>query len=201
MQKTRIVLLSIAAAVAYGIVHDQITVRLCIEYFTVAHPPIFHTRSPTLLAVCWGAVATFWVGLALGSLLAMVTQSRGRPPVPLGRLARGMAVLLATMGVCAAGAGVAGFELTRHGVVTFPAGLVGWIPAAQQERFMAMWFAHNTSYLVGFVGGGGWIYRLWRERGCPRVLSPLPRTGMAWVRAAVLIIIIAAVLYYRLARR
>ena len=200
MQKTRIALLGVAAAVSYGVVHDQITVRLCIEYFTVAHPPIFHTRSPTLLALCWGTVATVWVGIALGSLLAMVTQSGGSPPVPLGRLARGMAVLLGTMGVCAAAAGLAGFELTRHWVIPFPAGLVGWIPVAQHERFMAVWFAHNTSYLVGFAGGGGWIYRLWRERGRPRVISPLPRGGWAWVRALALVAVIAAVLYRRLLR-
>jgi hypothetical protein len=28
-------------AVFYGIVHDQITVRICLEDFTVAHPAIF----------------------------------------------------------------------------------------------------------------------------------------------------------------
>jgi len=37
MQAIRIVLLSIASAVAYGIVHDQITARICIEYFTIGY--------------------------------------------------------------------------------------------------------------------------------------------------------------------
>ncbi len=68
MQKAKIVVFSIVAVVAYGIIHDQITVRLCLEYFTVAHPPLFPTRSPTLLAICWGTVATVWAGMAAGSL-------------------------------------------------------------------------------------------------------------------------------------
>ena len=51
MPKVKITLLSIVAAVAYGIVHDQITARLCVEYFTVAHPPLIHTSSPTVLGL------------------------------------------------------------------------------------------------------------------------------------------------------
>jgi hypothetical protein len=45
----KIILASVAAAIIYGIVHDQITARICIEYFTVFHPPVFLTQSPTLL--------------------------------------------------------------------------------------------------------------------------------------------------------
>lgn len=61
----RIVLLSILAAIGYGIIHDQVTARICVEYFTIGHPPIFHTDSPALLGVRWGILATWWVGLIL----------------------------------------------------------------------------------------------------------------------------------------
>src|SRR5690606_31679593 len=76
----RIVALSIAAAIVYGIVHDQVTVRVCVEYFTIGHAPLFATESPTLLAVCWGIAATWWVGLLLGLPLAF-TALRGPRPV------------------------------------------------------------------------------------------------------------------------
>jgi hypothetical protein len=33
--------------VVYGIVHDQVTARVCVEYFTVGHPPVFQTNSDT----------------------------------------------------------------------------------------------------------------------------------------------------------
>ena len=34
------------AAVAFGLVHDQITARVCMEYFTIAHVTIVPTQSP-----------------------------------------------------------------------------------------------------------------------------------------------------------
>lgn len=48
-----IVLLAVLAACGYGVIHDQITVRICLEYFTIGHPRIFTTESPTLLAFGW----------------------------------------------------------------------------------------------------------------------------------------------------
>jgi hypothetical protein len=62
MQSAMIVLLSIASAVAYGISHDQVTARVCVEYFTIGHPPVFATESPTFLALGWGTIATCWSG-------------------------------------------------------------------------------------------------------------------------------------------
>ena len=51
MQAIRIILLATLAAIAYGVVHDQVTARICVEYFTIGHPPVFRTTSPTLLAL------------------------------------------------------------------------------------------------------------------------------------------------------
>ena len=63
MHAVAIVVLCIGSAVIYGILHDQITARICVEYFTIGHPPIFPTESPTLLGIGWGILATWWVGL------------------------------------------------------------------------------------------------------------------------------------------
>ena len=49
MQWLAIVLLSVLTCVTYGIVHDQITARICVEYFTIGHSPGFDTDDPTLL--------------------------------------------------------------------------------------------------------------------------------------------------------
>jgi hypothetical protein len=54
MQFLAIVLISIVAAISYGILHDQITARVCVEYFTMGHAPIFGTDDPTLLGLGWG---------------------------------------------------------------------------------------------------------------------------------------------------
>ena len=81
MERIRIVLLALFAAICYGIVHDQVTARVCLEYFTIGHPPLFSTTSPTLLALGWGVVATWWVGLPLGLLLAVAARGGQRPPL------------------------------------------------------------------------------------------------------------------------
>ena len=74
-----IVVQGVLAAVLYGIVHDQITIRICPEYFTIAHPHISDTKSLTLLAVMWGVIATWWVGLPLGIAIGLAARV-GRLP-------------------------------------------------------------------------------------------------------------------------
>jgi len=56
MKTLGIVFLCILAAVFYGILHDQITARICVEYFTIGHPIVFGTEDPTLLGIGGG----FW---------------------------------------------------------------------------------------------------------------------------------------------
>ena len=81
MQAMAIVALSILAAVCYGVLHNQITARVCIEYFTIGHPQVLSvaTNSPTVLGFVWGVIATWWVGLALGIPLALAARIGVRP--------------------------------------------------------------------------------------------------------------------------
>ena len=66
----KIVVLGLVVAMGYGIVHDQVTTRVSIEYFTIGHAPIFSTDSPTLLAFGWGIVSTWQLGAVLGLVTA-----------------------------------------------------------------------------------------------------------------------------------
>ena len=97
----KIVLLAVLAAVVYGIVHDQITARVCVEYFTVAHPPVFHTDSPTLLGLGWGVIATWWVGFILGVPAAALARWGKAPKLAAKDLIGPMGVLLGAMALCA----------------------------------------------------------------------------------------------------
>src|SRR5207245_11301598 len=74
MEFLKIVGLGVLAAVSYGIIHDQITARVCVEYFTIGHPPLIPSTSPTLLAFAWGVVATWWVGLPLAFTLSCAAR-------------------------------------------------------------------------------------------------------------------------------
>lgn len=159
-----IVFLCIGSAVLYGILHDQVTARVCVEYFTIGHPPIFPTESPTLLGIGWGVVATWWVGLFLGIPLAVAARVGGWPKRAVRSLIRPITGLLVVMGVCAILAGIAGYALARSGSIYLLEPMASRIAADRHARFLADLWAHSASYLVGFVGGVVIIVRVWRSR-------------------------------------
>lgn len=160
----RIVLLCLCAAVLYGILHDQVTARVCVEYFTVGHPPVFGTESPTLLAFGWGVLATWWVGVLLGLLLAFAGRRGPAPPRTARSLVRPVGVLLLVMALVAAAAGGLGYGLGRAGAVVLLEPFASRVPAERHALFLADLWAHSASYLVGFVGGGVLAARVWRAR-------------------------------------
>src|ERR1700742_3819758 len=100
MEFAKIILFCLAAAIVYGILHDQVTAHLCVEYFTVAHPQVFHTQSPFLLALGWGVIATWWVGLPLGILLAAVARLGTGHRLTLSDVRPWIVRLLIAMAVC-----------------------------------------------------------------------------------------------------
>ena len=167
MQSAAIIVLCIVAACGYGIVHDQVAARICIEYFTVGHPQILTvpTESPTVLGFDWGIVATWWVGLGLGIPLAVAAQFGSRPKRSVGDLFRPVGILLAITGMLGVVAGVIGSVLAARGWVILSGPIADRIPAEHHAGFLADLFAHNTSYFAGSVGGVVLIVRTWRSRG------------------------------------
>jgi hypothetical protein len=153
MQGFRIVALCIMAACIYGIAHDQITARVCVEYFTIGHPRIFETESPTLLGVVWGILATWWVGLLLGVPLALTARVGELPKINARRLVRPILTLLAIMGMSAAVAGTTGYFVASSGQVRLAGSLASRVPPDHHVSFIADLWAHNASYVAGFIGG------------------------------------------------
>jgi hypothetical protein len=149
MQFLKIILLAVAAAVVYGIVHDQITVRVCLEYFTVAHPPIFGgTQSPTLLAFGWGVIATWWVGLPLGVLLALAARVGGLPKLTAKDLLIPMFVGLLILGAAAM---LAGYYGCMHASMTRDWARL--VPPEHRKGFAFDEGAHLASYVLGAILG------------------------------------------------
>jgi MYXO-CTERM domain-containing protein len=128
-------------------IHDQFTARICVEYFTVFHPPVFATTSPTLLALGWGVIATWWMGAGLGLLLAVACRAGRSPKLTFGDVAKPIGVLLAVMAGCAIAFGILGYLFGQ-----MPTGWAGRIGPHLHRRFVAVWWAHNASYATGFWG-------------------------------------------------
>ena len=150
----RIVGLGVVAAIAYGIAHDGVPTRGCVEYFTIGHPPIFGgITAPTALALGWGVLATWWVGAGLGIFLACTARFGSKPRLTAGDLLRPLGILLATMAVLALGAGLAGSFAAGRGWVFLVEPLASAIPAAKHRAFLADLWAHLMAYAAAGVGG------------------------------------------------
>ena len=141
------------AAVAYGILHDQVTAHVCVEYFTIAHPPLFPTESPLLLAIGWGIIATWWVGLLLGILLAGAARLGRNAKLSLVHLRRPIVLLMVISGGIALLSGLVGASLTAFDVIRLPGEWASAIPSQSWAAFAFALWAHSASYLVGASGG------------------------------------------------
>jgi drug/metabolite transporter superfamily protein YnfA len=164
-QSLGIVLMGVVAAVGYGIAHDQVTARVCVEYFTVGHPPVFGTDDPTLLGLGWGILATWWVGLLLGVPLAVVARAGSRPKRSVRSLVRPVGRLLLVTAACALVAGLTGRFLASWGAVYLVGPIARDLPADRHVPFLADLWAHTASYLVGLAGGIVVLVSVWRSRG------------------------------------
>jgi hypothetical protein len=155
MELLKIVLLAVAAAVVYGIVHDQITARICVEYFTIGHPPLFtfETQAPTLLGLGWGVVATWWVGVLLGVPAAAAARIGSWPKRDARSLVKPIVVLMAVSACGAFLAGLAGWWLASRKIVFLVGPLADAVPPEKHVPFLIDGFAHSASYGFGFFGG------------------------------------------------
>jgi hypothetical protein len=164
MKALAIIGLCILAASFYGVLHDQVTARVCVEYFTIGHPPIFRTDNPTLLGLGWGVLGTWWVGALLGVPLAIVARAGHRPPREPRSLLRPLLILLLVMGCCALAAGMIGWRLADSGVVFLIGPISQAVPAERHVPFIADLWAHGASYGVGLIGGVVLMIGVWRSR-------------------------------------
>ena len=148
-----IILLCIVAAVTYGVIHDQITARICVEYFTIGHPPVFGTDDRTLLALGWGVIATWWVGLLLGVPLALVALAGSWPKFTASQLVRPLGIMLLVIGTTAFVAGVVGHLAAARRLVWLAEPLASHVPPDRHVAFLTDLWAHSASYIGGFLGG------------------------------------------------
>lgn len=153
-QSPIIVGLSILMCVIYGVVHDQVTARICVEYFTIGHQPILGgTENPMVLGLAWGFLATWWVGAMLGVPLAFVSQVGSLVKKSARDLIRPMLVLMAGTAALAMAAGVTCYLLTANDVIHLAGGFTHVIPKEKQDAFLIDLWIHSASYAGGFLGG------------------------------------------------
>lgn len=164
MKSFAIVALSVLAAVVYGIIHDQFTARICVEYFTIGHARLIDSDSPAMLGLFWGVVATWWVGLALGFELAVAARAGSRLKMEAFQLLRPLGKLVCWMSAIAFVAGLVGYLTARLGLIFLAEPLASRVPADKHVAFLTAAWAHTASYLSAVLGGAIlWVF-VWRSR-------------------------------------
>ncbi len=174
MQSLAIIALAIASAILYGVIHDQVTARICVEYFTIGHLRLIDSESPTVLGFFWGVVATWWVGLPLGFGLSVAARAGRRPKLRARQLMVPIGKLLAAMYLVALIAGLVGFATSRAGIFQLLEPLASRVPLEKHTAFLTDAWAHAGSYLAGIVGGVALWIVTWRRR---RHLAPSAQEG------------------------
>ncbi len=155
VQFVLILLFCLLSAVSYGLIFDQITVRTCLEYFTVGHPPLFSTDSHTLLAIKWAVTATWWMGLLLGLALAWAARAGKPPRVSVANVVLPVIRLMGAMFFCSCIMGLVGYGLGYLDLLEVPSKFAARINPERHPAFIATEFMHDTSYLVALIGGWG----------------------------------------------
>lgn len=163
MQSLKILALTTFTAVTYGILHDQVTARLCIEYFTIFHRRAFAGDSPTLHALYWGVVATWWMGLGLGIPICLFARYGRRPKLTARDLVRPLVWLMVASGLLSSIFGTVGYFYAQAGDSPLSEPWFSLVPRARHAFFLADLWAHRAAYATGLVGSvfiWGWcVYR------------------------------------------
>lgn len=185
----KIVLLGVGASVAYGILQDQVTAHVCVEYFTIGHVDFLNLGNPTWIAFEWGFVATWWAGLLLGLPVALLARAGTRRPRLSARdLLRPTLLVLCGVGVVALVAGVTGYFVAKAGGVYLTEPLASAVPRARQVAFLADLWAHDAAYLAGALGAVVLCVWTWRRRSALRRYrrneSPLELASAATAQGA-----------------
>ena len=161
---TRSLALGLIGAIGYGLVHDQVSVRISPAYLMDWHPMIVASRDPTVVALAWGVVATWWFGLILGAALALAATIGRRPVAPWRWITGAIAFVFAISALSAAVA----YGITRAFALEMPDVLgPSYADLSQPQRlaFTQTLAMHETSYDAAAVAtliAAGWI--VWRRQ-------------------------------------
>ena len=153
MEYLKIILASILLSITYGITHDLITTQISIEYFTIGHPIIIDTNSPILLALLWGTIATWWIGLIIGILISFSSRLGSKPKLKLKDVFKPILKLITAMFAGALLGGLIGYITSTNQIFTLVPRLAKQIDPSRHHLFLTAGWAHTSSYIIGFIGG------------------------------------------------
>ncbi|MEN3941154.1 hypothetical protein WJU23_07665 [Prosthecobacter sp. SYSU 5D2] len=141
---------------AYGILHDQITMRLGVEYFSRFKLEQFHyldASAPLHLNVMKiGFLATWWVGLFAGWFMGRVTLPHEPVKVAARRCAIGVGLMIMVAVIFAVGASIWAPTQLEDARIGNWSDMLSFYHIQDPLAFIRVGYIHNASYLGGLVG-------------------------------------------------
>jgi hypothetical protein len=148
----RTMLLGIAVLSGYGMLQDQVSARLCPEYFTKLHPPVPGVTDPTLLGIAWGFLGAWWGGAALGYAAGIAATIGTRPPLQVRELVRPMLVLMTVVATVTA---VTGVNVAVHAElfgVSMDSNSAELVPPERRRAALVVACYHFSAYATAILG-------------------------------------------------
>lgn len=155
VESFKIVMMSVVAAIAYGIWHAQIAGYFCYGYYEYLILPGFSPPAiyPTLL-VTWGVISSWWVGLILGVMLAITAQAGPWPTWPAKACVIPIIIIIAFTAVSAILSGTVAYCLEAQGytdqyhLIPHPMLMSGYIP-----EYVGVDYSIDAAYYIGGLSG------------------------------------------------
>jgi|GEM_PF-397010 len=192
-ESTQVFAASILAAIVYGIGNDQITARVCPEYFTegfhldmLLHNAqcgdklakyMLEVKDPTALGLYWGIFATWWFGALLGVPTVAAARIGSWPKLGIKDLIKPIGVGIASLSGMALAAGSYGYVASKNGWLSQELkngiqkawGSWSWPNSGVRDAYTADAFAHHVGYFGGALVACGlvsWIVHERYKRAC-----------------------------------
>jgi hypothetical protein len=108
----------------------------------------------------------------LGLPLAIAARIGKRPKRSAASLIRPLLLLMLFSAVSALTAGTLGAILAHNGIIWLVEPMASAVPRDKHVAFLADLWAHNASYLSGFIGGGIVILHVWLHRRNAAMTQP-----------------------------
>lgn len=177
IESVKIFLFVVLAVVGYAVVHDQLTARICLEYFTIAHEPtIVKSDSPTVVGLAWGIYSTWWVGVVFGVASATLAQIRFWPRVAFRELVGPVVYMVLTIAIASLVVGAVAYLLAEHGDLEIGSLMASVIEPEKHSGFVSNRWSHRAAHAVGLFGGSAICAGIWVVRKRRSERSALNRT-------------------------
>ena len=150
--RLRAMLLGIVMMVGYAVLQDQVSARLCPEYFTVFHNPIPGLTDPTLVGMVWGFVGSCWGGAIMGYAAGLAATLGPRPPLTVRQLVIPMLLL---MGAIALVTLIAGLTAYRHAAmfnIRLDPVVLEDMPIERHHYLFTVACYHLAAYVTAVIG-------------------------------------------------